>query len=146
MNPTTLPRPTRQPHEYAADAIADHYRRHGADRTATAALELAVVLADVVDPAQLNTIADRLDLLAFGNGDAARLARGRTTRTVDAPDLLQALADSFDEGRRARLDAARLEDAEADSAGDGTYDGGDDGYPPAHEYDGPHYDTPRPQS
>lgn len=127
MNPTTLPRPTRQPHECAAEAIADHYRRHGADRTATAALELAVVLADVVDPAQLNTIADRLDLLSFGAGDAARIARGRI--------------DPFAVALRAVID-----DDETDPAGDGTYDGGDDGYPPAHEYDGPHYDTPRPQS
>lgn len=128
MNPTTQPRPTRQPHEYAADAIADHYRRHGADRTATAALELAVILADIVDPAQLNAIADRLDLLAFGAGDAARLARGRP-QTPTVPDLMQALADSVDaarDARRARLDAARLKDAETDSAGDGTYDGGDE--------------------
>lgn len=123
MNPTTLPRRPRPPHEYLADAIADHLRRHGADRVATSALELAVVLADLVTPAQLNEIGDRLDLLSFPGMTAATVARGRI--------------DPFAVALHAVID-----DDEADEADEG-YRGG---YPPAHEYDGPHYDTPAPQS
>lgn len=48
---------------YLAEAIADHYRRNPAP--AGAALDLAVVLASVLPPVQLNEITDALDAHAL---------------------------------------------------------------------------------
>lgn len=68
MTPTTVPAPTRTPYEYLADAIADHYWRHGADRAKTAAFELAVTLTETLGltPAHANAVTDALDRLAWG--------------------------------------------------------------------------------
>lgn len=119
MTPTTVPAPTRTPHEYLADAIADHYRRHGADRAKTAAFELAVTLTAALGltGAQANALTDALDRLAWGGQPSAgRLAVNR--------DPLLAILDALDDD-----------------------DEGDVGsFPPAHEYDGPAYDREGPQS
>lgn len=56
---------------YLAEAITDHYRRNPAP--AGAALDLAVVLASVLPPVQLNEITDALDAHALIADAAAEL-------------------------------------------------------------------------
>lgn len=68
---------------YLAEAIADHYRRN--PTPAGAALDLAVVLASVLPPVQLNEITDALDTATLIAGAAAELEAAIAGERVAVP-------------------------------------------------------------
>lgn len=68
---------------YLAEALTDHYRRHGTP--AGAALELATVLASVLTPAELNRITDALDTVGLLTAAGAELAAAIAGERIAVP-------------------------------------------------------------